>query len=119
MLNFDYTEIDNIFVIMANSYVSPLNSLDELNSYLEGLGVKGEIYIDLLMSNGFSDNRFFRINFNGKKLELDSLVNVEKVSKEILNKIYAYLQKKPEILQRSILQEEEKLLITEGLLISD
>ena len=69
-------------LVLSTSYVSPLSSVFIISSELANESYQGEVLFDLLLSNGFSPNRFLSMQFDGTKFLPQTTKKVEKISKE-------------------------------------
>ncbi|HGI1702963.1 TPA: type II toxin-antitoxin system RnlB family antitoxin, partial [Streptococcus pyogenes] len=61
---------DSCKVVVATSYVSPLSQVYAIANELKSVDYKGEVIFDLVLSNGFSSNRFLKTDFDGNQLNI-------------------------------------------------
>ena len=98
-------------LVLSTSYVSPLSSVFIISSELANESYQGEVLFDLLLSNGFSPNRFLSMQFDGTKFLPQTTKKVEKISKELLKEIYAFYYEHTEYVEQSSLPDVQKHLL--------
>ena len=98
-------------LVLSTSYVSPLSSVFIISSELANESYQGEVLFDLLLSNGFSPNRFLSMQFDGTKFLPQTTKKVEKISKELLKEIYAFYYEHTEYVVQSSLPDVQKHLL--------
>ncbi|WYP27182.1 type II toxin-antitoxin system RnlB family antitoxin [Alkalihalobacillus sp. FSL W8-0930] len=106
-------------IIVATSYVSPLSNIIEVENELKKSYYKGEILFDLLLSNGFAQNRFLKAVFDGEKISLNTLEISPKLCGSILDEIYTYFYENPKFINQSSLSEPQKQIILKKVLIGE
>lgn len=108
---------DSRKVVVATSYVSPLSEIASISDELREISYKGDVIFDLLLSNGFSSNRFLRISFNGEILEHSGIEILTQMESNILNEIYTFLSENPHYIKASSLPEPQKYALLNNVLI--
>ena len=68
--NFLKTSMDFEYVLVGHSFVHPISYLQEVEAFLRTNEFEGYILLDGLLSNGFSDNRFAKVFFDGKRFDM-------------------------------------------------
>ncbi|ONN64049.1 hypothetical protein BTM36_24020 [Herbaspirillum sp. VT-16-41] len=64
---------DSCKVVVATSYVSPLSQVYAIALELKSIGYQGDVIFDLVLSNGFSSNRFLKTDFDGEQLNIGKI----------------------------------------------
>ena len=102
------------YLVISNDYTRIDDLLPELSDELKKKNIKGEILLDLLLSNGNNNSRFFKIYFNGNKFDLTTLKKTTTPDESILLKINSYLKQNKEILYNSVLPSADvkRILVT-------
>lgn len=104
-------------IVLSTSYVSPLSKVFLVSKDLESQGYKGEVLFDLLLSNGFSQNRFLKMIFDGDKINPKTSEIINEVPCILMNEIYEFYYSHPEYVENSILSDAQKYLIKNKLMI--
>lgn len=106
------------YIILGTSYSHPISDIYQFVGELRDNNYRGDILLDALLSNGFSENRYAKIFFDGSKFIETDLSVVFKVSTEINNKVYTYFYENPDIVRNNAnLPNAQKYLLTKGKLI--
>lgn len=109
MTDFTLTKFNKDVVLMANSFVSPLNNLKSLNTLLKELEVKGNIYVDLTLSNGlYAPNRFLKLYFDGNNIDIKSIEVAEDISEALIKNINMFHKNYCTFDMMCVLTEQEK-----------
>jgi len=95
-------------IIVCNNCYYPTEYIDDLNSELAKLKLKGRFLIDLLLVNGVGHNRFAECFFSGERLDTNSIKTVINVPKEIRLKIGEYFFQNHSLVDNSILTRAVK-----------
>lgn len=97
-------------VIYALSYTNPLHDINNISSSLrKKKTTPSYILFDLLLSNGVNFNRFVEGYFDGQIISFDSLNIVELDDRYQVERINAYYQKNPSILNGGVLTASERM----------
>ena len=97
-------------VIYALSYNNPLDDINNISSSLRKKRTSPSyVLFDLLLSNGVNFNRFVEGYFNGQIISFDSLSIVELHDHCQIERINAYYQKNPAVLNEGVLSASEKM----------
>lgn len=117
MKNYEIQRFDNIgeypFVIFSTSYVSPIETIMDIEQDLEAL-FKGKVLFDLLLSNGVSSNRYLEANFDGKQFDYSSFRSINEIDTEIKKESCEFYRKNKGLLENSILPNAYQYLIKKG-----
>lgn len=106
------------FVIVSTSYANPLPHVFEIKDILLDSNFKGFILVDLLLSNGFNENRFLKVYFDGTNFDIFNSKIESHVSSRLLNDLYSFYIRKPELIENNnILPKAQKHLLLKGSLI--
>lgn len=108
---------DSRKVVMATSYVSPLSEVFSISDELREINYKGEVIFELVLSNGFSSNRFLRTSFNGEELDIAGIEVLTQIKQNILNEIYTFLSENPQYIKASSLPEPQKYALLNNVLL--
>ena len=106
-------------VVTATSYESPLSVISKVTERLiEEVGAqnKGEIFFDLLCSNGLEWIRFLSMFFDGKTLLIDTarVVSPADVEQHIKDGQAAFFKHSRHVLNNSILTSDQIKLVLNG-----
>ena len=116
--NFLKTSLDFKYVLVGHSFVHPISYLQEVETLLRTSEFKGYILLDGLLSNGFSDNRFAKVFFNGDRFDMMNIDLVNHVSDGLNNYLYSYYRDNKSLIENSsIIPNAQKYLLVNGLLI--
>ncbi|MDF9417545.1 hypothetical protein RI02_03025 [Bacillus altitudinis] len=119
MENFDTFTLkcDGRKVVLATSYVSPLGNIMKIAKELSQDYYNGEVLFDLLLSNGFANNRFLIMQFDGKKFILNSKRIVKDIPDGILKEIYNRYNDNPQWIDQSSLLDVHKEVLRQNFLL--
>lgn len=110
-------------LVMSTSYASPLSSIFMISDDLAKENYKGEVLFDLLLSNGFTPNRFLSMQFDGTKLLPQTTKKISQIPEKLLKEIYSFYYEHAEYVEQSSLPDVQKHLlknnkITNNLILS-
>ncbi|WP_017756795.1 type II toxin-antitoxin system RnlB family antitoxin [Calidifontibacillus oryziterrae] len=106
-------------VVIATSYVSPLSEIYAISYELKSMNYKGEVIFDLVLSNGFSSNRFLKTNFDGEKLNIGEIKVLTSLKSNILDEIYVFFSENPQYVLASSLPEPQKYVLLNKNLVGE
>lgn len=98
-------------LVLSTSYASPLSSVFIISDELAKQNYKGEVLFDLLLSNGFTPNRFLSMQFDGTKLLPQTTKKIEGIPEKLLKEIYAFYYEHTEYVEQSSLPDVQKHLL--------
>ena len=107
----DTSSENYIYMVFSKSYASPMDEIEELELELKGIGAKGKIIFDLLLSNGDSPDRYFEAEFDGMRLIEDSLKRVDLIPNIIRVASVSFYKKSNHLLENSVLSRQKKFLL--------
>lgn len=110
---------DSRKVVVATSYVSPLSQVYAIAHELNSVGYKGEVIFDLVLSNGFSNNRFLKTDFDGDQLNIGKIEVLPKLKSDVLDELYTFFYEKPEYVKASSLPEPQKYVLLNKVLFGE
>ncbi|MGG3915797.1 type II toxin-antitoxin system RnlB family antitoxin [Rossellomorea vietnamensis] len=110
---------DSRKVVVATSYVSPLSQVYAIAFELKSIGYKGEVIFDLVLSNGFSSNRFLKTDFDGEHLNIGGIEVLPKLKSNILNELYTFFYQHPQYIKASSLPEPQKYALLNKVLFGE
>ncbi|MCW4359529.1 type II toxin-antitoxin system RnlB family antitoxin [Bacillus altitudinis] len=110
---------DSRKVVIATSYVSPLSQVYAIAHELKSNGYKGEVIFDLLLSNGFSSNRFLKTDFDGEQLNIGKIEVLSKLKNDILDQLYVFFYEHPQYVKASSLPEPQKYVLLNRALVGE
>jgi hypothetical protein len=116
MMAFEIRKIEkpyNIYLILSNSYNSPIEHLEQIETNLRN-SYSGRVIFDLLLSNGNSSNRFIEAKFDGEKFDYTSFRILPEVDREIKEVSASYYRNNENFLQSSIVSNAFKFLLRKG-----
>ena len=113
MKNFAVKKIhNNIYLIIATSYDSPINNLDEVESEISGY--TGIVIFYLTLINGTNSNRYLEAEVLDGKIDLKSF-KIKKELDDTVNEVSKrFFQNNEEILERSTITNSLKFLLKTG-----
>lgn len=112
--------MDFEYVLVGHSFVHPISYLQEVEIFLRINEFEGYILLDGLLSNGFSNNRFVKVFFDGKRFDMMNIDLVNHVSDELNNYLYSYYRDNKSLIENSnIIPNAQKYLLVNGLLIKE
>ncbi|MGE7021329.1 type II toxin-antitoxin system RnlB family antitoxin [Solibacillus cecembensis] len=105
----DTKSLDFQYMVIANSYESPLKNYTDIEDELSQNDFSGYVLFDMLAYSGNDSRRFFSVNFDGNKFDFSSLdyllfskeSNYRKITQDMLrthyntidNTVLDYIQK--------------------------
>lgn len=110
---------DSCKVVVATSYVSPLSQVYAIANELKSIDYKGEVIFDLVLSNGFSSNRFLKTVFDGDQLNIAKIEVLSKVKNNILDELYVFFYEHPQYVKASSLPEPQKYVLLNKVLFGE
>lgn len=110
---------DSCKVVVATSYVSPLSQVYAIANELKSVDYKGEVIFDLVLSNGFSSNRFLKTVFDGDQLNIAKIEALSKVKNNILDELYVFFYEHPQYVKASSLPEPQKYVLLNKVLFGE
>lgn len=113
--------VNNEKVVLGTSYFHPISEIFAHEAELEKAGFVGDVLVDGLLANGFSENRFAKVYFDGKHFDYFNSVEVvetENVSVEVLNAVYTWFMEHESVVDaNAILPNAQRYLLKKGKLI--
>ncbi|MCR1834290.1 type II toxin-antitoxin system RnlB family antitoxin [Oceanobacillus caeni] len=110
---------DSCKVVVATSYVSPLSQVYAIALELKSIGYQGDVIFDLVLSNGFSSNRFLRTDFDGEQLNISKIEVLPKLKSNILDELYVFFYEHPQYVKASSLPEPQKYVLLNKVLYGE
>ncbi len=110
MKNYEILKIKNENIIIATSYVNPIDELESIANDLKEKRYVGEVIFDLLLCNGFNSNRFLKLFFDGEKLDIFSAKKIEVINEETRREIESYIVNQGYVNQ-GILQDSQIFIL--------
>lgn len=102
---------EQVVIIFCTTYINPISYLPIIERELSKINFNGQIIFDLLLSNGYSSNRFVKADVCNSKVNRRemSVINSSILDESIVSKIYEFYKSHPYIVERNnILLDEEK-----------
>lgn len=103
------------FIVFSTSYVSPLSSFLQIQKDILLLGFKGDVLFDLLLSNGYSRNRFLVIPVDNGTLEVRNVEILTDIPLDVLQFCGNFHQSHLDYVRNSCLLQREKNVILNSL----
>lgn len=113
---FEVKELDSLdyrYLLISKSFLSTLDEVNYIEDNLRGK-LSGKVVIDLLLSNGLSNNRFVEAYYDGSKFDYSSFRVVNNISETLKIISSEYYKNHPEEVKNSILPNAHKFLILKG-----
>lgn len=102
---------DQVVIIFCTTYTNPISYLPSIEEDLGKMNFSGKVIFDLLLSNGYSPNRFIEADINKSKINRRSMRVIESsnLDKLIISKALEFYRSHSQLVERNnILLEEEK-----------
>lgn len=106
----------NEYLVLSTSYISPLDDIFSLQDELIKRKCKGKIYLDLLLCNGISDNRYLEVEFDGKSIDIRKIKICYDVKSEIKEVSREFYKLNKNLLSKSILPQAHCYIVMNGLI---
>lgn len=121
MNNFDIVNLDDEnlkILIVMKTCDSPFDFVNELQEQLKTIGFSGLFVIDELLHSGNTEERFISGFFDGYSFD-DSKFKFENIAKKSIIRSYIcdYLKSDLDVLNYSILTDNQQKLISHGCII--
>jgi len=101
--------------VFSTSFERLDHHLSDLEQRFKEKKYKGKVIIDLLLSNGNSNNRYVEINFNGLEFEIKQAKTIQPNS-ELERISITFYKKNPELLDNCTLNHAQQFLVKKGIL---
>ncbi|GAB1539942.1 hypothetical protein NUACC21_26110 [Scytonema sp. NUACC21] len=102
---------EQVVAIFCTTYVNPISYLPIIEEELIRLNFSGKIIFDLLLSNGYSSNRFIEAEVCKTKVNRSSMkvINSSNLDEFFIKRTQEFYKSHPELVENNnILQDEEK-----------
>lgn len=102
---------DRVVMIFCTTYINPISYLPLIEEGLSKINFSGKIIFDLLLSNGYSSNRFVEADVSEAKVIRRSMkvIDPSSLDKWLLEKTYDFYKSHPFLVEsNTILLDEEK-----------
>ncbi|BBD68174.1 antitoxin RnlB [Nostoc commune NIES-4072] len=102
---------EQVVIIFCTTYKNPISYLPSIEQELSKINFSGKIIFDLLLSNGYSSNRFveadvFEAQINRRSMKV---IDFSKLDDFLIEKTHEFYKSHPYLLEtNSILLDEEK-----------
>lgn len=106
-------------LVLSTSYASPLSSVFLISDELAKESYQGEVLFDLLLSNGFTPNRFLSMQFDGTKLLPQTARKINDIPEKLLKDIYAFYYEHAEYVEQSSLPDVQKHLLKNNIIANN
>jgi hypothetical protein len=100
-----------VVVIFCTTYINPISYLSIIEEDLSKINFTGKIIFDLLLSNGYSSNRFVEVDVSEAKVNRCSMkvIDSSNLDEFILEKTHDFYKSHPYLVEsNSILLDEQK-----------
>lgn len=117
MNNYKILELSNQsydFLVIATSYLNPLNDMDEIGEYLQV--PEANLLFDLTLLNGAKQNRYIQCKYKKNCNHLQSCTIVEDVGDEIEEISRNFLMNNYNYVKDSAIPESLKFLLKDGMI---
>jgi hypothetical protein len=102
---------DRVVIIFCTTYVNPISHLPIIEKELSRLNFSGKIIFDLLLSNGYSSNRFIEADVYKAKVNRDTMrvIDSSNVDEFFIRRTHDFYKSHPYLVEiNNILLDEEK-----------
>lgn len=103
------------YVVLSLSYITPLEKREELEKELKKKNFCGSVLLDMLIPYGNSYNRYLSINFDGYKLDFNSIKVLYNITNDIKKISSNYYQENVDLINPFTLSTQEKYKISKGI----
>lgn len=93
-------------VVIATSYITPLQHLPKIEKMLQDIDAKSDIiFFDLLCSNGYEWNRFGSMEYDGQKFIRNTfkIIKQHNVDLDLIKEVDCYYSEHPHLIKNSVL----------------
>ncbi len=98
-------------VVFSTSIHSPMRELCALAADLKKKNVSGEVFFDLLLSNGHGEDRFFKLIFQDGRFDKKSLEQLDSPPPKLKELSTSFYAKRTDLLENSVLSKPAKFLV--------
>lgn len=105
------------FMIFSTSENNPTDNISIIEKDLMKKKYSGNVFFDLLLTNGNNFNRYLKAYFDGNSFEMDSYTIILEPKKELKKKSLDFYQKNINILDNSIISNPIKFMIKKGYIV--
>jgi hypothetical protein len=105
------------YVVVATSYVNPVDELYNIEDELRQQQVNGTILFDLLLCNGISDNRYIEVYFDGDTFDISQYRILNDIDIEAKRIIYSFYLNHINMLEYSNLPNAQRYLLEKGVIM--
>lgn len=95
-------------IIYANSYISPIQDINEISLELSRLHIEGVVLFDMLLANGDNFNRFAEVYYDGTQIHLEKMEIIEVYDKCFLNEVNCFYKQNIDLLDNSVLSLSQR-----------
>lgn len=102
---------DQVVVIFCTTYINPISYLPAIEEDLSKISFSGKIIFDLLLSNGYSPNRFVEADVCEAKVNRRSMrvIDSSSLDESLIGKTHNFYKFHPYLVEsNNILLDEEK-----------
>lgn len=102
---------NHLVIIFCATYINPISCLPSIERELSERSFSGTVLFDLLLSNGFSSNRFFQVEIKEGKIDRRyiKVVDVASLDGKIIERVNLFYKRNVDLLRNNhILLDEEK-----------
>jgi hypothetical protein len=99
---------DDMVIVVINNAMRIDHYLDPIRFDLCSRDFNGEVYIDLLLSNGLNSRRFFKSFYDGNELRPKLIAKQDAIPAEVVDKSNQYFSSHQDLLKKSILTASAK-----------
>ncbi|MEH2397212.1 type II toxin-antitoxin system RnlB family antitoxin [Nostoc sp.] len=102
---------EQVVIIFCTTYTNPISYLPSIEQELSKINFSGKIIFDLLLSNGYSSNRFVEADVFEAKVNRRSMkvIDFSKLDDFLIGKTHEFYKSHPYLVEsNSILLDEEK-----------
>lgn len=102
---------EQVVIVFCTTYTNPISYLPSIEQELRKINFSGKIIFDLLLSNGYSSNRFIEANVCEAKVNRRTMrvIDSSNLDELIIGKTHEFYKSHPYLVQNnSILLDDEK-----------
>mgnify|MGYP001034930265 CR=1 FL=1 len=106
MKHYEIIRIKEKYIVIAISYVNPMDEIDYIANDLKEKGCCGKIIFDLLLCNGLNSNRYLELYFDGNVFDIFSAKKIKIENEMVVKELNMYMIQRG-YLDKGILQHAQ------------
>lgn len=108
---------DGVVIVFGTTYANPLSCLPVIEQELSKMNFSGKVIFDLLLSNGYSSNRFIEAEVESSRVIRKSMkvISSSDLDDNFLELTHEFFRSQPNLIEKNfILLDKEKYSLIHG-----